>query len=1149
MGQVMDNNAGFRTVLGRNIFYQKYALDGNDSWEALSKRLVEDVCGGAEPLLSKSELSELTRIIADKKFIPGGRYLYYAGRPLHAFNNCFSEDTKLLTENGWVSMGSVAGTEVNLLSPVDGKYKTSRVYSHGMQDLYEYEFAPLRGKSPITYKVKATRNHKWLLIHGATTEHLSIGDVIPANPYGLDRSDEGFAHGFVYGDGTSGGQLRLCADKDVAYLPRLMKVARSVSYPKFANGDPVLYFGKDAKWKTLPVHESPEYKASFIMGWIAADGHNSRLLCSVNKEALEWFRANAAFAGLTITGELRYQDRNIEIGNYSYPQHRIYIQNFCRGEAWAGYKLVNLTHLGKAEVYCPYEPEFNQIVIDHNIRTFNCYLLKGERDTREEWGLLLKRASDCLMNGGGIGVDYSVFRPSGAVLNRTGGTASGPLPLMNSINEVGRNVMQGGSRRSAIYASLNWQHGDAGRFLIAKNWHDMPIGSSGLTVKDAKQQDFNYPATLDMTNISLNYDDAWLNLQERHLHPTFLTNVRQALQTGEPGFSFNFGDKQDETLRNAPVAGNTQVMTREGYKEVNSIVGKLTEVWTGKQWAPTTFKLTKENTPTVTVEYTGGNHLTCDPSHELFVERYVGKGAGRKLVGVDKVRADSLQEGDILHVSLPSSKEEEFCNSSYTLGFMYGDGHFRKTGGGELALFGAKLSCSTWFDMAAFSSVNANRFYVSAEWTSWKDKAAFPTSYNLSFIAGLFDSDGNYYHPQQRVRCSSVHRDFLIGLQRALETYGIQSSVNAGSIGQYKGTPTFTLVISSSSIAQFARLVPCKRLQIDAENYKPYRKAALRVLRVVADKPQNVYCCDVGVEEHSFCANGVIIANCTEVTSADDSDVCNLGSINLANVDTLEEFEKVVELATKFLVCGTLRADLPYDKVYKIREKNRRLGLGLMGMHEWLLKRGYSYEVSPEFHAWLAVYRDVSEATGKKFCDRLGISKPVAYRAIAPTGTIGILAGTTTGIEPVFAVAYKRRYLKGGTRWHYEYAVDATADLIINQYGVEPDKIESAQSLAANPERRIKFQADVQDYVDMAISSTINMPEWGSATNNENKVEDFAATLSRYAARLRGFTCYPDGSRGGQPITQVEYEEAVKHKGVVFEENQEKQCSSGICGI
>lgn len=100
-----------------------------------------------------------------------------------------------------------------------------------------------------------------------------------------------------------------------------------------------------------------------------------------------------------------------------------------------------------------------------------------------------------------------------------------------------------------------------------------------------------------------------------------------------------------------------------------------------------------------------------------------------------------------------------------------------------------------------------------------------------------------------------------------------------------------------------------------------------------------------------------------------------------------------MELATKFLVCGTLRADLPYEKVYEVRKKNRRLGLGLMGMHEWLLKRGYGYEVTPELHDWLAVYRAESDGTAKEFCTELSISVPVACRAIAPTGTIGILAG------------------------------------------------------------------------------------------------------------------------------------------------------------
>ena len=292
---------------------------------------------------------------------------------------------------------------------------------------------------------------------------------------------------------------------------------------------------------------------------------------------------------------------------------------------------------------------------------------------------------------------------------------------------------------------------------------------------------------------------------------------------------------------------------------------------------------------------------------------------------------------------------------------------------------------------------------------------------------------------------------------------------------------------------------------------------------------------------------------CTEVCSADDSDVCNLGSINFGRIESVAELASVVELGTKFLVCGTLRAQLPYDKVYAVREKNRRLGLGVMGLHEWLIKKGSKYEVTEELHRWLAIYRGVSDNTARGFADQRSVSRPVAVRAVAPTGSIGILAGTTTGIEPLFAVAYKRRYLTNGTRWKYQYVVDSAAQELIDIYGVKPESIESAIDLAPDYERRIKFQADVQDYVDMSISSTINLPEWGSKINNPDTVKDFANTLAKYAHRLRGFTCYPDGARGGQPLTSVPYHEAVERLGEEFEEHVETHdicdiTAGGTCG-
>ena len=85
----------------------------------------------------------------------------------------------------------------------------------------------------------------------------------------------------------------------------------------------------------------------------------------------------------------------------------------------------------------------------------------------------------------------------------------------------------------------------------------------------------------------------------------------------------------------------------------------------------------------------------------------------------------------------------------------------------------------------------------------------------------------------------------------------------------------------------------------------------------------------------------------------------------------------------------------------------------------------------------------------------------------------------------------------------------------------------------------------------MSISSTINLPAWGTKGNSESDVSTFAKTLARYAQRLRGFTCYPDGSRGGQPLTEVSYEEAHANKNVIFEENDICDISGkgGSCGV
>ena len=165
---------------------------------------------------------------------------------------------------------------------------------------------------------------------------------------------------------------------------------------------------------------------------------------------------------------------------------------------------------------------------------------------------------------------------------------------------------------------------------------------------------------------------------------------------------------------------------------------------------------------------------------------------------------------------------------------------------------------------------------------------------------------------------------------------------------------------------------------------------------------------------------------------------------------------------------------------------------------------------------------------------------------MAPNGTIGGVAETTTCLEPITAVALKRRYMKSQS-WVYQYTIDPTAQRLIDA-GADPNDIEDAYALAEDVERRVQFQAWFQKFVDHGISSTINLPAWGTEFNNEATVQPFADMLLKYLPKLRGVTCYPDGARGGQPITAVSYEEAVANSGEIRQEDICDLSKGGTCG-
>lgn len=1182
------------SAFAKTIMDQKYAhtkQDGTkETWDEISSRVSRKVfkaVGAPKDVVKKFE-----KLMSEKKIMPGGRYLYATGRPFHQVQNCFGGETEVVTLEGTKTLKELSGTIPTLMTS-EGKWVKAPVQSFGQQRLHKVVI----GRAGVKKEVFATEEHSWRIARNesrdgrpATKEKILTKDLKEGQKlwsvygYGISRtplSPAGVQHGLVYGDGNvpkddwgfNTANIRLCGEKNTQLL-------------NWFNGYNTRNIESDVEVSGLPRHYkdpvSLKSDRSYLLGWLAgymaADGCVSAdgviTISSTDLESLKLVKDVCYLLGVGAYS-IRFSDRT---SNLTGEPSRLYSVCLMRHTLPSDFFLVEEhkrrfeAHPAKRsecswtvlsveptdrteEVFCAVVEDTHEFVLADNILTGNCLLLKAD-DSREGWADLMQKATMALMTGAGIGVVYSDVRGEGAPIRKTGGTSTGPIALMQMINEAGRGIMQGGSRRSAIWAGLHWNHPDIIKFVNIKNWPDEVVAM--------KAKDVTFPAMLDNTNISVILDDDFFAAYSNPKHNdyslaqnVYWATVKQMLKTAEPGFSIDVGINNGENLRNAPVSGNTWIMTKTGYTQVKMVVGKEVEVWTGKQWAKTTFTKTKDNVPTVNIEMSGGRNVVADLEHEFFVETYKGAGDKRVLQSLDKIKASDLKVGDILHVSLPMPNITEFDNTSYLMGFLYGDGSFRDNRADLTICTPEKLECMANFvDHQWITNINKEdgrgytRLYLKSDTFLNRTKETFPTDITnansmASFVAGLFDSDGSYDLDQNRIRLASNHKGFLEAARRALETLGIQSGITTSGISQFGNNVGYLLVINSGSVNRFKETIPTTRLKVQQNS--PYRDTHIRVTNVLADENQDVFCCDVKVDEHSFMAEGVVISNCTEVSSKDDSDICNLASINMANVNSLEEMKEIVELSTMFLLAGTVYSDVPYAKVDQIRTKNRRLGLGLMGLHEWLLKRGKAYGPDAELEEYLKVYA-TSTDIAKKYAKEWKLSAPVKTRAIAPTGTIGIVAETTTGIEPIFCVAYRRRYMKGSVV-NFQYVIDPCAQRLIDS-GVSADKIEDAYSLAENVENRVKFQAWVQKFVDHGISSTINLPEWGSELNNDQKVRPFGEMLMKYLPELRGVTCYPDGARGGQPLTPVKYATAIKHLGEIFVE-QADLCDltkGGSCG-
>ncbi|MBB4638931.1 vitamin B12-dependent ribonucleotide reductase [Longimicrobium terrae] len=304
-------------------------------------------------------------------------------------------------------------------------------------------------------------------------------------------------------------------------------------------------------------------------------------------------------------------------------------------------------------------------------------------------------------------------------------------------------------------------------------------------------------------------------------------------------------------------------------------------------------------------------------------------------------------------------------------------------------------------------------------------------------------------------------------------------------------------------------------------------------------------------------------------------DVCNLGSVNIgafvrddvpageAWSDRIDwkEYRRVTRLATHFLDNVIDANQYPLPEITDLANRIRRIGLGVMGFADLLVRLGVPYNSAEGVEIGRRVMEFLDEES-KRESERLAQTRGVfpeweqsiwgpdetAARApngerirpvramrncnvttVAPTGTISIFAGCSSGIEPLFAVAFMRNQagslmpdvnedftaIAHAEGWYSAELMERIAREGHIHFAEVPEHVQRAFSTAHDitPEWHVRMQAAFQEHCDSAISKTTNFPN-GATVDDVRKIYELAFDLN-----CKGVTVYRDGSRDGQVLS------------------------------
>ncbi|EQD43238.1 ribonucleotide-diphosphate reductase subunit alpha [mine drainage metagenome] len=409
----------------------------------------------------------------------------------------------------------------------------------------------------------------------------------------------------------------------------------------------------------------------------------------------------------------------------------------------------------------------------------------------------------------------------------------------------------------------------------------------------------------------------------------------------------------------------------------------------------------------------------------------------------------------------------------------------------------------------------------------------------------------------------------------------------------YASKPYHDLVISGPSMFKFAESIGFvserknSALLTAIHSYvrEPYTEHwVATVTSIDAEGYETVY--DINEPRtHSFVANGIVVHNCGEQPLY-PYDSCNLGSINLAKMvkRTDHHYEvdwdllrDTVKLGTRFLDNVIDMNNYPIPQIEQISKAIRRIGLGVMGWADLLIKLGIKYDSNDALMLAEKVMSFITE-NARKTSEELAVERgpfpefedsiwyKLGYKplrnstvtTIAPTGTISIISGgASQGIEPIFSVVYMRNVKDSlGSNLievdnefetyalEYNFYSDELMNTLAGKTSIQdvesiPEEVRKLFVTAYDiaPEWHVKMQAAFQKYTDNAVSKTINFPNYATPQDIET------AYNMAYQLGCKGITVYRDSSKSVQVLQAVDQKATLggAKKIAQMKENKEKK--------